>query len=193
MPFAMRFGGILGVLVCVTGAGAAAQYRQTRRGFWAGFGLGYGSANIVCESCISGPRVGGYTAWVKAGGTLSPSVRLGALVDGWTHTTGGATETMANLTASIFYYPRVSSGFFLTGGVGFSDYRVNTDPSINGTGWGFTAGVGYDLRVGRALSLTPVATYGWGSVGDLSYSDGAFYTSGWKQNFLDFSLGLTFH
>src|SRR5438128_4192069 len=72
MSFAIRFGGILVVLVCVTGAGAAAQYRQTRQGFWAGFGVGYGSANIACDSCISGPRVGGYTAWVKAGGTLSP-------------------------------------------------------------------------------------------------------------------------
>src|SRR5438132_135618 len=146
--------------------------------------------NHLCRPCtILTARGPGRHAQVQS---VAQSL-LGALVDGWTHTTGGATETMANLTASIFYYPRVSSGFFLTGGAGFSDYRVNTAPSITGTGWGFTAGAGYDLRVGPELSLTPVATYGWGSIGDLSYSDGVFYTSGWKQNFLDFSLSLTFH
>ena len=194
MRVVMRPLGILGILTCIAAAGATAQGPHRRQGFWAGFGIGYGSANTSCDDCTSGPRVGGYTAWLKAGGTLNPSVRLGVLADGWSHISSGVTETMGNLTASVFLYPRASSGFFLTGGAGFSDYRLDTSPSITGTGWGFTVGLGYDLRIGGELSLTPVANYGWGGVGDLSYGDGGgFYTTGWKQNYLDFSLGLTFH
>src|SRR3989442_14190786 len=68
-----------GVLLAVAPA-ARAQYPQRREGFWIGFGLGYGSANITCDSCGSGPRTGGVTAVVKLGGTPSrnPAIR-GAL------------------------------------------------------------------------------------------------------------------
>src|SRR2546422_9237870 len=74
---------------------------------------------------------------------------LGA-INVWAHSDGtGNTETMSNVTASVYLYPKAKSGFFLTGGLGFSNYYVNSSPSFDGTGWGFTAGAGYDIRVGR--------------------------------------------
>ncbi len=185
---------ILGALLLVTGNAASAQYPQARRGFWFGFGLGYGSGNSTCDNCLSGPRVSSNTAWIKAGGTLNPRVRLGGLIDGWSNSSGGTTETMANLTASVYLYPRPATGFFVTGGLGFSNYRVDTSPAITGTGWGLTVGVGYDVRVGREVSLTPAASYGYGSVGDIVVgAGGGTYATGWTQNFLDFGLGITFH
>src|SRR5438034_8386967 len=57
-----------GVLVAVAPP-AEAQYPQRREGFWIGFGLGYGSANITCDSCDSGPPTGGVTASLKLRGT----------------------------------------------------------------------------------------------------------------------------
>src|SRR5256885_16139951 len=64
-----------GVLLAVAPA-ARAQYPQRREGFWIGFGLGYGSANITCDSCRSGPRTGGGTAFVQPGGTPPPTPLL---------------------------------------------------------------------------------------------------------------------
>src|SRR5438445_3708335 len=59
---------------------------------------------------------------------------------------------------------------------------------------GGTAGVGYDIRVGRNVSLTPVANFVYGGVGDLNVSGGgAPFATGWKQNVVDFGLGVTFH
>jgi len=180
-------------LLSVAAPAARAQYPQRRNGFWIGFGLGYGSANVTCDSCGSGSRTGGVTAFLKLGGTPSRNLLIGGAINGWSHESGCATETMANVTAFLYYYPAARSGLFLTGGLGFSDYRVDTSPSVEGTGWGFTAGVGYDIRVGRNVSLTPVANFVYGGVGDLSVSGGGTFATGWKQNVVDFGLGVTFH
>jgi len=182
-----------GVLLTVAPA-ARAQYPQRREGFWIGFGLGYGSANIYCDNCSSGARTGGVTAFLKLGGTPSRNVLIGGAINGWSHASGGATETMANVTGSVYFYPVAASGLFLTGGLGFSHYHVDTSPAVSGTGWCFTAGVGYDIRVGRNISLTPVANFVYGGVGDLSVSGGGgTFATGWKQNVVDFGLGVTFH
>jgi len=182
-----------GVLMTVAPA-ARAQYPQRREGFWIGFGLGYGSANIYCDNCSSGARTGGVTAFLKLGGTPSRNVLIGGAINGWSHASGGATETMANVTGSVYFYPVAASGLFLTGGLGLSDYHVDTSLAVSGTGWGFTAGVGYDIRVGRNVSLTPVADFVYGGVGDLSVSGGGgTFATGWNQNVVDFGLGVTFH
>src|SRR5881397_3241849 len=182
-----------GVLLTVAPA-ARAQYPQRREGFWIGFGLGYGSANISCDNCSSGARTGGVTAFLKLGGTPSRNLLIGGAINGWSHSGGAATETIGNVTARLFYYPVAASGLFLNGGLGFSGYILDTGPSISGTGWGFTAGVGYDVRVGRNVSLTPVANFVYGGVGDLSVSGGGgTFATGWKQNVVDFGLGVTFH
>src|SRR5438552_13519881 len=41
-------------LLGVTAPAARAQYPQRREGFWIGFGLGYGTANVTCDTCVSG-------------------------------------------------------------------------------------------------------------------------------------------
>ena len=135
----------------------------------------------------------GVTGFVKLGGAPSRSLLIGAALNGWAHSDGSATETMANVTASLYLYPQRRSGFFVTGGIGLATYHINSTPSWDGTGWGFTAGVGYDLRFGRDVSLTPVVDYTWGDVGDVNRgSSGAVFTR-WRQNVFDVGLGVTFH
>src|SRR5256885_6405085 len=181
-------------LLGVTASAARAQYPQRREGFWIGFGLGYGSANVTCDTCGSGPRTGGVTAFLKLGGTPSRNLLIGGAINAWSHQSGGATETMGNVTASLYYYPVASGGLFLTGGVGFSDYNVDTSPSYDGTGWGFTAGVGYDIRVGRNVSLTPVANFVYGGVGGLNGSGGGGpFAPGWEQKGGGLGFGGPFH
>lgn len=187
--------GLAGVVVLALAVAPVArgQYPQRREGFWIGFGLGYGSANVTCDSCQSGSRVGGVTAFVKLGGTPSPNFLIGGAINGWAHSDGRVTETISNVTASVYFYPEVRSGFFVTGGLGFSNYHVDSDPSFDGTGWGFTAGAGYDVRVGRNVSLTPTVNFLYGGVGDVNQAGIGTVITGWKQNVVDFGLGVTFH
>ena len=172
---------------------AQAQYPQRRSGFWIGFGLGYGSANVSCDNCNGGPRTGGVTAFLKLGGTPSRHLRIGGAVNAWSHSDGTATERMTNFTASLYFYPEARNGLFLTGGLGFSNYHIDSNPSYDGTGWGVTAGAGYDVRVGRSISLTPLVNYLYGDVGDVHLSGLGTSATGWKQNVLDVGLGVTFH
>jgi hypothetical protein len=185
---------VLSLLVlCGAASAARAQYPQRRDGFWVGFGLGYGSANVACDNCSSGPRTDGVTAFVKLGGTPSRNLLVGGAINTWAHSDGVATETLTNITASLYLYPAVRSGFFVTGGLGFSNYHVNSDPSFDGTGWGLTAGAGYDIRVGRDVSLTPVVNFVYGGVGEVNEAGVGVVRTGWKQNVVDVGLGVTFH
>jgi hypothetical protein len=185
----------VGVLVALVGAAreVRAQYPQRRDGFWIGFGLGYGSANVWCDNCRVGPRTDGVTGFLKVGGAPSQQLLIGAAFNGWSHTAGGATETMANVTGSLYFYPRARSGLFFTGGLGLSAYHVNTAPAWDGTGWGVTLGAGYDIRVGRDVSLTPVANYLYGGVGDVAVSGAGVVGTRWRQDVIDVGLGVTFH
>jgi len=174
-------------------AAAQAQYSHRREGFWLGFGLGYGSSNVTCDQCGSGPRVEGVTGFLKLGGTPNPNLRLGVALNGWWHDDGVVTESMANVTTSLSVYPVAASGLFVTGGVGFSSYYVNSAPSFDGVGWGLTGGVGYDIPLGRAVSLTPVVTYMYGGVGNVNEAGVGTARTQWRQNVVDFALGVTFH
>ena len=183
---------LLAASSCAASA-ARAQYPQRRDGFWIGFGLGYGSANITCDNCGRGPRTDGITGFVKLGGTPSRNLLVGGAINTWFHSNSSATEALTSLTASLYLYPAARSGFFVTGGLGFSNYHVNSTPSFDGTGWGFTAGAGYDIRFGRDVSLTPVVNYVYGAVGDVNQSGVGRYATGWKQNVVELGLGVTFH
>jgi hypothetical protein len=183
-----------GILSLVAVAALSAQSPQHREGFWVRLGAGYGSSHRSCDSCPTEPQRRGVIASVAAGGTLGPAIRVGGTLDSWIRRSNGATETMANLVASVFYYPFVSTGLFVTGGLGVSSYRANTAPAVTGTGWGLMLGVGYDLPVSRHLSLTPVATYIHDGIGDVSITDGGgTFATGWKQNVFHVEVGVTFH
>jgi Outer membrane protein beta-barrel domain len=161
----------------------AAQHPQTRKGFWIGFGFGWGSYGISCDSCGGAGREGSYTGYIKLGGTVSPHLLLGAESNAWSKSESGVTLTAGNVTFSAFYYPKPASGFFLNGGVGFSRAEVSgSGASVGNTGPGFTLGAGYDIRVGTNISITPIGNWNYGHP-----------ESGFSHNFYQFSVGVTFH
>jgi hypothetical protein len=179
---------------------AQAQHPQVRKGFWIGFGLGYGSAGVSCDGCASGSRAGGLSTYLKMGGTLNSKLLLGGEINGITTTTslgppsvGSVTNLVGAMSATVTYYPAVKSGFFVKGGAGFSLFN-QTDAliTLDGMGWGMLAGIGYDLRVGSNISLTPVANYYFGEVGNVT-SGNTTAVTGLTQSVIDIGLGITFH
>lgn len=132
---------------------AAAQHPQTRDGFWFNVGLGFGS--LGCENC--GDRVNGLTGQLSLGGTVSDHLYLGVGTNGWTKSEDGVTLSVGTLTALVRVYPSATGGFFLTGGLGLGsvDLDVSGLGSDSETGVGVLIGLGYDIRVGSNVSLTP--------------------------------------
>ena len=177
---------------------ARAGHSQERQGFWIGFGLGYGSANANCGGCGSSDREGSVTGYFKLGGTLSQQVLLGVEGNAWTKEEGGGRVTLGNASLTLTFYPVATSGFFLKGGGGLS--YVDTSFSGEGitvsaskTGWGLLGGLGYDIRIGRNVSLTPCVNYYYGKVGDVSFADFGDVLPGFHHDVIDFALGITFH
>jgi hypothetical protein len=187
------------VLALALGAAgrAAAQGAQAREGFWIGFGFGYGSAEVSCDGCGASDRQGGAAMFLAMGGTVSEKLLLGGELNGWGKW-GSAVDNggliLGNTSFVAYYFPGATSGFFVKGGVGLASY-VSIDSSgttTSGNGFGGLVGVGYDIPVGRAVSLTPVASFRFGSIGTIS-NDEASFPVGLDQNVVDVGLGITWH
>jgi hypothetical protein len=178
----LRVTGFCALLTMALATSAFGQHAQGRDGFWIGGGMGYGSLGLSCDGCGDVDRTGGLSGFAKLGGTLRQNILLGVEMNGWTKTEGGATVTMGNMSGAAYWYPMPTQGLFLKAGAGYSILTVEDDVvSDNDTGFGFLGGVGYDIRVGRNLSITPVA----------NWFRGGF--DGGSANVLQFGVGVTSH
>jgi len=154
---------ILAVLAILAAVPAAAQHSQTRQGFWISGGPSFGSLDLACDGCET-DRESGLTLLLAMGGTAGPGLLIGGQVEGWGKEIGGVDLTVGHLSGVVYWYPRPASGLFLKGGGGLALYSVDAGPlgEEEDTGLALHAGVGYDLRVGRNLSLTPATGVFWG-------------------------------
>lgn len=178
----LRVTGFCALLTAVLATSAFAQQAQTRQGLWLGGGMGYGSMGLSCDGCGDLDREGGLSGYAKVGGTLRPNILLGVELNGWTKSEGTATVTMGNMSGAAYWYPMATQGLFLKAGAGYSTLRVEDDfGDASDSGFGFLGGVGYDVRVGRNLSITPVA----------NWFRGGF--DGGSANVLQFGVGVTSH
>ncbi len=143
----------LGLTALLPRAASAQQHAQTREGFWFNGGLGYGS--LGCQDC--GSREGSLSGGLAIGGTLSKKLLLGVGTNGWTKSENGAQLTVGTLTALARFYPSATGGFFLLGGLGVGTIHASATgfQSATETGVGALIGLGYDIRVGNNVSLTP--------------------------------------
>ena len=151
-----RFRSVLGLTfaaLLASGSSADAQHAQVRQGFWFNAGLGVGS--LGCDDCND--RVNALSGNLAIGGTISPRFLLGAGTTGWTKSESGSTLTVGTFDARVRFYPSVAGGFFLTGGLGVGTINVSVSGfgSESETGAGALLGLGYDLRLGSNVSLTP--------------------------------------
>jgi hypothetical protein len=108
-----------------------------------------------------------------------------------------ATLNLYNVSGTLTYYPRASSGFFVKGGAGVS--IIDIDGNLDGTtftanlgkGLGVVAGAGYDFPVSRRLSLTAGVDYWYGRIGTITIF-GEPFAQDWKQNVIAATIGITF-
>lgn len=173
----------LALVVGLVSAGSLMAQAPRRQGFWLGAGLGYGSLGVGCSGCDGLGREGALSGYLKLGGTVNPSLRLGFESNGWVKSENGVTLTSGLGAGTVTVYPAPASGFFVKGGAGVSYAKVDVSGfgSSSETGWGGIAGLGYDVPIGRTLYLTPVANWVYGH-----YSDE-------HTTVLQMALGITWH
>jgi hypothetical protein len=143
--------GLANLMLIASATPAAAQHPKTREGFWFNGGLGYG-----CLGWHDCERDGGLSGGLSLGGTVSPHFLIGVGTTGWTKSESNVTLTAGTLDARVRYYPSVKGGFFLTGGLGLGAVAQSLGSfSVNEIGVGLVLGLGFDVRVGKNVSLTP--------------------------------------
>jgi hypothetical protein len=155
------------------------EVKNPRKGFWFNAGLGYGT--LGCEGCDD--RQGSVSGGLALGGTINQHVMLGGGTNGWSKSENGRTLTVGTVAAVIRFYPSATGAFFLLGGLGVGTVHVEVDGvgSDDETGFGGLLGVGYDIRIGKNVSLTPF----WNGLG--------ITTSDSDVNVGQIGLGITTH
>lgn len=173
------------LLLTLVASTASAQDAESRRsGFWLNVGFGWGSADFNCDNCGDTDRESGVSGQIALGATLSPQLLLGVESNGWYKEESSVESMLGSLVAVAYYYPSASGNLFLKGGVGLASWKFSNGSSVDDTGLGLLGGVGYDIPLGKKFSITPVATYQYGIMGDKNVFEGV------SQNI--FSLGATF-
>lgn len=169
----------------------AQGHPQTRSGFTISFGFGSGSATFDCNGCDTHSQNGG-TGYLRMGGTVRPDLIVAGELNGWTKSQNGATLSISTADALVQWYPDVTGGFYVEGGIGAGSITTqyvfgNSTLTQSQSGVGYQFGAGYDWRVGRNFSLTPYAKYLSAQTGSSSYG-----SSNAKLNAKVFQLGLGF-
>lgn len=172
--------GALALLLVVTSSLAAQGRPQTRQGFWFNASLGYGS--LGCDNCNDN-REGGASGGISLGGTVGKNWLLGVGAAGWNKDEDNGSLAVGTLDFRVRFYPSATGGFFLTGGIGYGAIRVEIDGFDDQTenGAALLFGLGYDIRIGKNVSLTP-----FGNVFGVKNDDA-------DANVAQIGLGITVH
>jgi hypothetical protein len=163
------------------------QSAQRHEGFWVGFGLG-GGWNTNTD-LVGGGR-GGLDVYVRLGGTVSQRLLLGGEALAWAQVENTTSLVRANTTFSAMFYPFRTGGLYLKGGLGLahveSAFVVGPATGTSSiTGFGSTWGLGYDVRLGNNLYLTPNI--------DLLVQTFDAYGTETTESIAVFTLGLVWH
>jgi hypothetical protein len=119
-----------------------------REGFWFSAGLGFGS--LGCQDCIG--REDGLSGGLSLGTAVGDRMLVGVGTTGFAKTVEGLTFSVGTLDARVRFYPSRTSGFFLNGGLGLGSVSYAGDSEF---GVGVMLGLGWDIRLGKNVSLTP--------------------------------------
>ena len=200
---------VAAVLLLLPLSSAGAQRRRglvdvspasERHGFWLNAGVAAGGENYRFDSPGTWqPNDQVEPAlWLALGGTVNPYLRLGGELNGWVYEHNDPSGTGYRVTDYLVgalltgqVYPVRTLGFFLKGGIGIT----RSGESISGggygvgeTGFGYLGGLGYEVRLGRNIFLTPAANIMFHrSSGDRNDPNGALHERVWTVG-----VGITF-
>lgn len=178
-----RSSAMVACLSLVVVPGISAQQNGT--GFWAGGGIGIGSARLTCRIC-DGPLAARRTVTTfqgKMGGTLSENVTFGLEANAWREADDeeDVRQTFLGLGGSVYWYPNPAAArYFVKIGFGPVFYRAdeaNVDAGdeaatpVTSTALGGHFGIGYEVPIAANILFTPFFNFTGTMYGNLQQGD----------------------
>ena len=170
------------------GNAVAGAYPHDHHGFFIGFNLGAGTAQIKNDGESSDHEWGGAGNF-RLGGAVKNNLLLGAEFTGWTKDDNGNTVSLSSILFAVTYYP-TDQGFYLRGGAGFGGSHFSTDLPNGSTlskdesGFAMALATGYEWRLTKKFALGPQVEFNWLDIGgDLVDT----------ANFFDATLGFNWY
>ena len=151
------------------GTAFAGSHPQDHHGFFIGFNLGAGTAD-VSASGESSDREWGGAADFRLGGAVKDNLLVGGEFTAWGKDENSTNVSLSTALFAVTYYPG-NEGFFLRGGMGFGTSSFEEDLS-NGytrskseTGFAMAAAAGYEWRLTRKFALGPQVEFNYLNIG----------------------------
>jgi hypothetical protein len=171
------------------GSAVAGGHPHDHNGFFLGFNLGGGTADMSVPGAGNSDRQGGGVANLRIGGAIKNNLLIGAETSGWARNENNTTVSLSTLVFAATYYPG-SEGFFLRGGAGFGGASTEKDlgndetQSKHDTGFALSAAAGYEWRLTKKFALGPQVEFVYLNIGgDLVDT----------ANFFDATLGFNWY
>jgi len=166
-----------------------------RRGFWLEGALGWGEEQYKFANDPYNEGLGKPTFGIRLGGTVNPQLRMGVEWNIWSNgyqdvdADGNPFDVNENLHAIMGigrFYPSRGLGLFFKGGagVGISYASVDYGNSTSETGFAYSLGTGWEVKLGRELFLTPAVD--WYQHSFQKRGDDTLY-----ERLLNFSVAVT--
>lgn len=179
-------------LVLVSAASLEAQRAAIRKGFWLGAGVGAGSARLSCQICESS-RDGGPTGYLRLGATINRAILVGVEGSAWYESENDIDRMLGSVMAIVLLYPKPANGFFIKTGLGISQYSAkDQDDEVSSQALSGMVGVGYEVPMGRTLSIVPFANFLGSTGGDVRFNNTVSDLSA-NTSLLQFGVGVTLH
>ncbi len=170
------------------GTAFAGSHPQDHNGFFIGFNLGAGTAQIKNDGESSDREWGGAGNF-RLGGAIKNNLLLGGEFTGWTRDQDGSTVSLSSVLFAVTYYP-TNEGFYLRGGMGFGSSHFSIDlgddvtQSKDESGFALALATGYEWRLTKKFALGPQVEFNWMDIGgDLVET----------ANFFDATLGFNWY
>ena len=171
---------------------ASGQEPAARSGLWGGFRVGYSGLRMTCSDCSPIETVGATSGAFQFGWTLTPTWLLGLELDGWQREESDDHGEVVR--ATITWYPRPTAHGFIRAGLGREVFygALIDGPRERAQGLGLLIAAGYDVRMSRGLSITPVVSLSQGWVGTTRFL-GHPVRSGVRDMVVTAAIGVTGH
>ena len=173
------------------------QAREDRvvRPWWVALELGDGQLRLTSDQ-FNTNRNPAFALGFLGGHSLGNRARIGLELNGWllqsfNLSNPAVGESVSNVLVLVDAFPIRQTPIFLRAGPGLALYQNNRPGGSNGSGWAWTAGVGYEIPLTEKLGLAPIVDYAAGSFGDVRNTIAV--ETGRRYSVVEFNVAIAWH